>query len=141
LQRHARLCAETDYQCIGSTANGKLPSNTAIGSTFQGTDVTLVAGPPNWDNLAASKGLSCNKSMAYGASAPGQSSEDRIDNAFSTACPEVRAAQGDYGFVESSDDCTATCLDYITNLGVCQASNKEVEKVRNTLSDPARSCL
>jgi hypothetical protein len=128
-----RLHAATGVMCPGSNANGMLPSDTALNPDFGGTDVAMVAGPPDWGRLTASGELSCNVSAANGS--PGQSSEERIYPAFTTACTDIAAMLGAVGssgvpYLDGSNvKCTAACLDYVSNLGACQASNNQVQQV------------
>jgi hypothetical protein len=110
-----------------------LPRATALDADFTGTDVATVAGPPDWGRLTTSGELPCNVSAVLGA--PGQSSEERIYAAFVTECSEIATileAVGASGvpYMDGSNvKCTEACLDYISNLGACQASNDQVQQV------------
>jgi hypothetical protein len=107
--------------------NGMLPAGSDLGTTFHGTDLAVVAGQPSWAQLTSSGQLSCNNTAVVAVS--GGSPAESLFLTFQSECPEITEML-DTSFGNIGDvNCTDACIDYVSNLGACLASDTETQQV------------
>jgi hypothetical protein len=127
-----RVLAATNPDCVGMPTHGVLPAGTSLTSTtVHSSDLTMVSGPLDWKGLTASGQLSCNETLIFDsqAASTAASPEEKLAGAFVRLCPTLAQSEDTQG-IDGNSTCSAACMDYIKNLGACEASSAVVRQVR-----------
>jgi hypothetical protein len=138
----ALFCAVYSSGCLslGRIVSGDVPS--AAAQPYRAPDFYNISGTANYTAVAAEGLASCDIDLVYENSVVGDSGDpaERTFAAFVEKCPGLFNETAATPQVKLSYECSAECVDWLINYGVCGPSLKNAPVCTGPNRDQMLSC-
>jgi hypothetical protein len=119
--------SEPQCAAIGGIVSGVTPSTAK--APYTTPDLYPLGGAANYTALAAEGLITCEPDTVFNNSlvSPTGDPSQRLLASFSESCPDLFGVAPQFGVSTPEDNlmyvCSATCIDWLINYGVCSATD------------------